>query len=339
MLDIRWRNKIKVKYIGIFIIILNFYIKSFNSSSSLDLVGDMYVFIRYFIPCIFFIYLIIAFLYVIKKIYYFNYILKSTEKIAKGDFSIELKEKSDRDLARLARNINFIRKEYEIVSQERMRNEKLKTELILNVSKDLKIPLTSIMEYIKLYRKNEISKIEKEKYLKIILSKSKRLKVLIEDLFEISKITSGKMELHKEKIDIVDLIYQVIGEYSSYYCDKNIKFTVNSFNEEVILSVDGEKISRLIGNLISNALKYSMKNTRVYISIERNSEKIITISVKNVSLSELDFNPLEILGEYKIKKQGMGLAIAKGIVELHGGKIHIEKEADLFKVYIDLNIN
>lgn len=280
----------------------------------------------------FIIYLILLSFYVMKKVIYFNYILRSTHKISKGDFSVKLKEKGDKDLIKLAHNINSIKDNYEKVLQERIKDEKLKSEIVLNVSNNLKLPVNSIKNYIKLYQNENALEVEKNEYIDIIYNKAKKLKSLIENLFEVSKLNSGKVELHKEKIDIVALIYQVIGETSFDYTEKNIKFIVESFKEEIIINVDAKKISKLMENLISNALKYSVANTRVYIDVRQEQDKI-KISIKNVANYELNADENK---KVKLKNPGFGLVIANGIAELHGGSVNIEGEGDLFKVYLKI---
>lgn len=289
-------------------------------------------------------YLSVVIVYFTVKHTYFNRILKGAEQIAAGNFNLTLKEKGDRDLIRLAKSINSIKTGYETALEEHIKNERLKTELITNVSHDLKTPLTSIVTYVNLLQKEGISEEEATDYIKILENKAKKLKLLIEDLFEVSKINSGKISLELAEIDIVDLIYQVIGEHSNFNKEKNLKFIVNSSEESIFLSVDGKQISRAMGNLVSNVLKYSMDNTRVYIDIARKDGELV-ISFKNISAYEMNFSAEEIFERFKrgdswrnseIEGSGLGLAIAKSIVELHGGRMYIEKEGDLFKVFIVL---
>lgn len=275
-------------------------------------------------------YLVIIFLYIMKKVNYFNYILKSADKIADGDFSIELNESGDKDLSKLAHNINLIKHDYENAIEERLKDERLKSEIVLNVSNNLKLPVNSIENYIGLYQNENTLASEKVEYLNLIYDRAKKLKVLIENLFEVSKLNSGKIVLHKEDIDITELIYQVIGECSDNYSEKNIKFIVNSFSEEVIIKADGKKISRLMVELISNALKYSLDGTRVYIDIEKVSDKIM-VSIKNVANYDM-----QVYEKFDSKTSNFGIIIASGIAEIHGGNMKIEREGDLFKVYVTL---
>lgn len=296
------------------------------------------------------IYILMYFLLVpyvlIKDVTYYNAILRDTEEIAKGNFNLTLRKTGNKELDRLSGNINSIKKGYKKALEEHIKNERLKSELISNVSHDLKTPLTSIITYVDLLQRDEATKEEKEDYVKILDAKSKKLKVLIEDLFEVSKINSGKLDLVKEQVDIVDLIYQVVGECSSYHGEKNIEFKIRSFQNEVILHLDGKQMSRAIENLVSNALKYSLESTRVYIDIDKQREEVL-ISFKNIAAYEMNFNVEEIFERFKrgdesrnseIEGSGLGLAISKSIVELHGGKMYIEKEGDLFKVFMVLKI-
>ncbi len=292
--------------------------------------------------CIIAAYLIFIFIPAFKKASYFNHILKGTKNIASGDFNYELKEKGDKDLKKLAHNINIIKDGFKVAVDEKVKNERLKSELVTNVSHDLKTPLTSIINYIDILQREDVTEEEKKDYIKILDQKSHRLKFLIEDLFEISKMNSGKIELERSNIDIVELMHQCLGELSGYYSEKNIAFKVSSFEEKVMMNVDGKKMARVFENMISNALKYSMENTRVYIDIAEEKENI-SISFKNVSAYEMNFNAEELCERFKrgdesrtstVEGSGLGLAIAKSIVGLHGGTLKIETEGDLFKVFI-----
>ncbi|WP_446898938.1 sensor histidine kinase [Clostridium sp. LBM24168] len=316
-MDIKLTSRRKLEYVLKFVIVIVLY--NLN-----------------FISCIFFIYILLLLLYVLIKVRYFDYIVKNTEAISKGNFYIKLEEKGDKDLLELAHNINLINKKYESVFEEHIKDEKLKVEIIKNFSGNLRFPLYSLEKYIKLYKQQGISEEKKKYYIDIINTKTEKMKYMIEDIFEFSKISSGKIELTDKKINIVDLIYQVIGELCSYHTEKNIKFIVNTFKEEVYLSADGEKISKLMTILVLNSIKYSLENTRVYIDIIRKSENIVQISIKNVSLIEMDFSIREIFEKCNSEGSSMGLIMARAIVELYGGNIKVEKEADLFKVYITL---
>lgn len=319
-------SNLKLRYLLIFFIVITVFIYSLKEYFLNEyIVEGFLVYVGVFLA-----YLVIIFLYVMKKVNYFNYILKSANKIADGDFSIELNEKGDKDLSKLAHNINLIKYDYENAIEERLKDERLKSEIVLNVSNNLKFPVNSIESYISLYKNENTIASEKVEYLNIIYDKAKKLKTLIENLFEVSKLNSGKIELHKEDIDIMELIYQVIGECSDNYNEKNIRFIVNSFSEEIIINADGKKISRLIEELISNALKYSLDCTRIYIDVEKNDDKIV-ISIKNVANYDLGVDE-----KFYSQASKFGIIIARGIAEIHGGSMKVEREGDLFKVYLTL---
>jgi signal transduction histidine kinase len=330
--------------VAILVYLIDYYIKVGYDNSILYFIKKIFYW-EYPYLIFFMFFLSIIFLLTLRKLKYFNNILDNTEEIAKGNLSLKLTKSAYGDLNKMVECINSIRDAYEKTIQDRMKNERLKTELISNVSHDLKTPLTSILTYANLLQRKNLTEEEKENYIDIVDRKTKKLNILMDDLFEVSILNSGKIQLNKEKIDIVELIYQVIGEWSGYYKEKNIKFKINTFSEEVILNIDGKRMSRLIDNLVSNALKYSLSDTRVYIDIEKHNNKII-ISLKNISEYDMDFDTDEIFERFKrgdksrnskIQGSGLGLAIAKGIAELHNGGMYIDKEGDLFKVYLILN--
>lgn len=276
-------------------------------------------------------------------------IIKVNEAIKKsddGNINYEIKEQCSPEVRELLNNISKIKEGYSIAVEDALKNEKLKTELISNVSHDLRTPLTSIINYVNILRQ-DIAKDEQEDYLAIVEKKAKKLKVLIDDLFEMSKINSGKMELFKDNIDIVSLIHQTIGEYYYIYESKNIEFKVDSYREEVYIDLDGKLISRAIENIIINAMKYSLEGTRVYVDIIE-KEGYIVLSFKNISNYEMNFDNKEIFERFargdssrnsRIEGSGLGLAITKSIIELHDGKVHIAREGDMFKIFIYLPFN
>lgn len=265
-----------------------------------------------------------------------NYILKSV-----------INDRSSKEAIELVENILKLKERYQLAVDDRLTNERLKTELISNVSHDLRTPLTSIINYVNILQEDGLSEEEKKEYLKIVDKKSKRLKILIDDLFEMSKINSGKIELRKETIDVMSLIHQAIGEYSYIYENKNIDFNVDSFNEEIPMLLDGKMISRAIENIVINALKYSLENTRIYVTIKIKGS-MIEIAFKNISNYFMKFDTDEMFERFargdksrnsNIEGSGLGLAITKSIVELHSGEVKIKREGDMFKIYVYLPIS
>ncbi|MGG7079374.1 histidine kinase dimerization/phospho-acceptor domain-containing protein [Clostridium sardiniense] len=286
-------------------------------------------------------------MYSIKRNIEIGMVKDDVKIINDGNFDHSVKEIGGIEIRELIENINKMKEGYNVAVDEALQNEKLKTELISNVSHDLKTPLTSIINYVNILQDSRISEEERMDYLKILEQKSNKLKTLIEDLFEVSKINSGRLQLHKEEIDIVSLIYQVIGEYSSLYEDKGIEFKVECDEDEIIMDLDGIMISRVIENIAINSLKYSLEDTRVYAKIIKDDNGVL-ISFKNVANYEMDFNETEIFERFargdksrtsSVEGSGLGLAITRSIVELHGGTTRIKRDGDLFKIYVFLPFN
>lgn len=272
----------------------------------------------------------------------FNKIVLGAHKISQGDLNYKIEGSSIAVLDVLAKDINNMRSGLGNAIQNEVKSERMKTELITNVSHDLKTPLTSIINYVDLIKKGDFTKEEIEDYIKIIDRKSQRLKVLIEDLFEASSAASGEMELNIEKLDIVALLKQSIAEFEEKIKISKLDFRINIPNEKVYVMVDGKRTWRIFENQISNILKYSLDNTRVYINLEESEDRIIII-FKNISAYEIDFNEDEITERFKRGDQsrhtegsGLGLAISKGLTELQDGLFKIKVDGDLFKVEIQL---
>ena len=288
--------------------------------------------------------LFLTMIYGAKKTLDISVVNEALRKVNEGNLQDDIILDGSPAIRELAHNINLIKAGYKEILEEGVRSEKLKTELISNVSHDLKTPLTSIINYVNIIKSKDITEEERSDYIEILEKKSLKLKALIEDLFEMSKINSGKLKLNKELIDILSLVHQGVGEYSSLYEEKNINFKVTCEEDAIYMALDGKMISRAIENLIINSLKYSLENTRVYIEIEKN-EGYVTISMKNIANYEMDFSEEEMFERFargdksrnsKIEGSGVGLAITKSIVELHGGIIKIRREGDMFKIYVKL---
>ena len=289
-----------------------------------------------------FIYICSMGYFVFKFVGGFNKIVLGAHKISQGDLNYQIEGSSTAVLDVLAKDINNMRSGLGNAIQNEVKSERMKTELITNVSHDLKTPLTSIINYVDLIKKGDFTKEEIEDYIKIIDRKSQRLKVLIEDLFEASSAASGEMELNIEKLDIVALLKQSIAEFEEKIKISKLDFRINIPNEKVYVMVDGKRTWRIFENQISNILKYSLDNTRVYINLEESEDRIIII-FKNISAYEIDFNEDEITERFKRGDQsrhtegsGLGLAISKGLTELQDGIFKIKVDGDLFKVEIQL---
>lgn len=284
----------------------------------------------------------IVFLYIIIQMAYFNKIVSQADELVKGNVQKDLPVRGKSVLATLAANINSLKQGVQASKREVVKSERLKTELITNVSHDLRTPLTSIITYTELLKQEDLTLDDRQSYLEIIDRKSKRLKVLIDDLFEVSKMASGTIELQKEKIDIVQLLQQALAEHNETMSESTLQFRITKPEDPIFVLVDGKKMWRVFDNLIGNILKYSLENTRVYISLAKEQNNVI-ISFKNVSKYELGGNSEELFERFKrgdISRQtegsGLGLAIAKSIVDIHEGDLDIDLDGDLFKVTLKL---
>jgi signal transduction histidine kinase len=283
-------------------------------------------------------------LQVAKKIGYFNRIVEKTNELAAGKHGEDLQVDGNTVLDVLAGNINLLKQGVKHSESEQAKSERLKTELITNVSHDLRTPLTSIITYTELLKSEEVTEEERTAYLEIIDRKSKRLKVLIEDLFEVSKMASGSIELVKEKVDLNQLLLQSLAEHDDRIKESSLQFRVTKAENPVYTFVDGQKLWRVFDNLIENILKYSIENSRVFISVHA-VEDLAIITFKNVSKYELSDNNDELFERFKrgdtsrhTDGSGLGLAIVKSIIDLHEGNFEIKADGDLFKAIISLKL-
>ena len=224
--------------------------------------------------------------------------------------------------------------------EEEVKSQRMRTELITNVSHDLKTPLTAIITYTELLREEGVTESQRKEYLAVLHRKSLRLKTLIEDLFEVSKANSGNVAFDTEKVDICHLVRQMYLEYEDKAAKAGLVFRFRFPEQNVFLMLDSDKTSRIFDNLYANIIKYAMPDTRVYVSVESRDGEV-GIELKNISGYELNI-PAESLTERFVRGDsarnsegsGLGLAIARSFVELQGGKMEIEIDGDLFKVYL-----
>ena len=237
-------------------------------------------------------------------------------------------------------NFNNIGSNLDNAIEDAVKSERLKTELITNVSHDLKTPLTSILNYSDLLSKEDNSQEEAKEYAKIINEKSNKLKILIEDLFEVSKATSNNIELDRQELDFNSLVAQSIGEWEDKIKENNIEIISNLPEEKVMLKIDGQKFSRVLDNLFSNISKYALENTRVYVDLR--DEGGVQLTIKNISKYPLNISAEELMERFTRGEKsrttsgsGLGLSIASSFVRAHGASFDIDIDGDLFKVTIE----
>ena len=223
--------------------------------------------------------------------------------------------------------------------KRQVKSEQMKIELITNVSPDLKTPLTSIIGYIDLLKKEDMSP-EAQDYVNVISQKSEHLKEMIQDLFEISKATSGNAELVLEKLDMVKLLQQTLGDMEDRISSSGRIIRTVLPEEPLYISGDGKRLYRVYQNLIENALKYSMEGTRIYVEGRVEEQKVIT-EIKNIAAYEMDFTADKIVERFQrgdvnrtTEGHGLGLAIAKSFSEACGGHLDIIIDGDMFKAVI-----
>ena len=247
------------------------------------------------------------------------------------------------DLRAVSSDINDIGKGMESAVTQRVKAERMKTELITNVSHDLKTPLTSIISYTELLSNTEGLSQEAMDYIAVISKKSLRLKKLTQDLFDISKAQSGNEEVVFEKLDVKVLVEQTLAEYEEEIKGADLTFCTELENELYVLA-DGRKLSRVMGNLMENIFKYTLSNTRVFISAKKTEDNVY-IEFKNISSYPLDFDSNEILERFargdvsrSTEGNGLGLAISKTYVELCKGTFEVIADGDLFKAILKLPI-
>ena len=269
-------------------------------------------------------------------------IVQGIKKISQGIYNFDINVKGPKALKRIADDLKNIQYGVKQSVDKAVKSERMKAELITNVSHDLKTPLTSIISYVDLLSQENITEEQRKKYLGILKDKSDRLKVLIEDLFEVSKASSGSVELHMVNLDPAALLRQTLGEFQDKIENSNLKIIRKFPEEKVTVYADGRKTFRVFQNLIFNIFKYSMDGSRVYIEVS-DEDEYVEVIFKNTSREELNFTEEEILQRFKrgdvsrsTEGSGLGLAIAKSLTEVQNGKFSLKIDGDLFKVKVKL---
>lgn len=251
-------------------------------------------------------------------------------------------ENMPQPLRSLAENFCATQETKEAAIEEALKGERMKTELITNVSHDLKTPLTSIISYVDLLGKCDIQDETAQKYIRVLDEKSNRLKRLIEDLVEASKVSSGAVTLNKMRVNLCELATQAVGEMDDSFAERRLEIVLNMPETPPVIFADSQKTWRIIDNLLNNARKYSLEGTRVYVDVRKeNGEGIF--SVKNVSAEALNIPPEELTqrfvrGDRSRTKEGsgLGLSIAKDLCTLQGGALELQIDGDLFKATVKL---
>ena len=224
--------------------------------------------------------------------------------------------------------------------EEAMKNERLKTDLITNVSHDIKTPLTSIINYVAILKQSDIADPKIQGYLDILEAKAQRLKTLTEDVVEASKVSSGNISLEYMDVDLVEMIQQTEGEMAEKFEARNLIMIVNLPAEPAVVHVDGRRMWRVLENIFGNAAKYAMPGTRVYADLKL-EEDTVDLSLKNVSEHQLNISADELTERFirgdlsrSSEGSGLGLSIAQSLTTMQGGTFNLYLDGDLFRVNI-----
>lgn len=275
--------------------------------------------------------------------------LKRTKKIMEQskNWMVEYDQpvSQDTSLKELDRELTQLNKLIETSQKDTVQSEMLKTELLTNVSHDLRTPLTSIITYGDLLKQESLTDDNRKEYIEIINKKAQRMKHLIDDLFEVTKMNNGEIILDKSEVNLTQLLQQSVSEYSEEFEDHHLKFIFNKPEEAINLPLDGERMWRVFDNIFGNAIKYSMPETRVYLKLEKQND-MAKIELKNISQHELNEEADQLMEKFKrgdssrhTEGSGLGLAIINSIVSLHDGNIDIQVDGDLFKLTIYLPLH
>lgn len=262
-------------------------------------------------------------------------------RIYAGDFDFENAMPEDKILSESSKKLYNIREGLASSLEKQMRSERMKVDLIANVSHDLKTPLTSIISYSDLLYSDKSLPEEAREYAKILYLKAEKLKNNVTDIFDLSKITSGDMKVECEPLDMEKLIVQILVDMEDQFENSNIAVRTDYRAESPMIYADGKKLSRVFQNVFENALKYAMPKTRLFISLTE-EDGLVRVSVQNTSSYEMDFDTKTIMDRFTrggdgllSEGSGLGLSIAKSFTEICGGRFLLSIDGDQFKVIIE----
>ena len=271
----------------------------------------------------------------------FYEIKDALQEIYNGNVEVYLNEENYKgDLKEVSKYVNDIAGGFSNAISEQLKSERMKTELITNVSHDIKTPLTSIINYVDLLEKENIDNENIKKYLEIIDNKSQKLKKLTEDLVEASKASSGNIKLNIERINLDELIKQEIGEFEDKFNKIGLTTIIDIKDKNIYINADGRYIARVLDNIFSNISKYALENSRVYIDVNKENDEVV-VTFKNISREKLNISEEELMQRFvrgdesrNTEGSGLGLSISESLTKLQGGEFKINIDGDLFKVML-----
>ncbi len=288
---------------------------------------------------------LVVFLYVIRKALQNDKIRQAITNIASGDISycVDVDEFTGKQKV-TADHINHIGKNLDTALQEKVKSERFKADLITNVSHDLKTPLTSIINYVDLIKREKVQNEKVQSYLEVLEQKSLRLKTLTEDLVEASKASSGNLKLEISDIDFVELVQQTNGEFNEKFAQRHLELISRLPEQPVLIEADGRRLWRVLENLYNNAFKYAMEHSRIYVDMLVDGDMVV-FTIKNISQHPLNISSEELTERFvrgdssrATEGSGLGLSIAQSLTQLQKGIFQIVIDGDLFKVYVKFPI-
>jgi signal transduction histidine kinase len=264
------------------------------------------------------------------------------DQVRSGNFDYRIPVRKDNEFGRIAQSVNEIASAEKRALKEELSSQRMKNELISNVSHDIRTPLTSVITYVDLLKREGLDSENAQEYLDVIAERTARLNRLTEDLFDAAKASSGAMPVNIVRIDMNMIVEQAVAELGDSFKENDIELIRNPGPEPALVLGDGALLWRVLENLLTNANKYSMRGSRVYIDV-KDSGKMISLEIKNVSEKPLNMTPDEMMERFKrgdgarnSEGSGLGLAIAKDLVNLMGGRFEIEIDGDMFKAIVSL---
>lgn len=341
-------GKLKMPYVGKLIITVGFV-------SVLDLVLIIFNYVRYITrgtayKFSVFVLIQVAMVFVVGTLFFciainFNRLRDSGNRLAKGDYGENLDSRvMFGDFKAINDNFITIKDDMIKALEEKNKNEKMRSELIANISHDIKSPLTSIINYTDIIRSGKCSDEELNDYYQIINRQSKRLTDLLQNLIDVSQITTGSVEFDMDKLNYNIFISQLADAFSVAMDEKKLDLDLRMPQDDVYIVADGMKLWRAFENLFSNVCKYAMPGTRVYLSVDVTDGRVKT-ELKNISEKKINSTPQELLERFKrddasrhTDGNGLGLSIVKSLTELQGGEFEISVDGDLFKAIIIFDI-
>ena len=288
-----------------------------------------------------FIYVLILFVVMARAVLQLERLFESGKRLAEGDLDYQIDTRNmNWKFKQHAQNLNHIRLGISRAVENEMKSERMKTELITNVSHDIKTPLTSIINYVDLLKKEDLNNKMALEYIEVLDRQSKRLKKMTEDLVEASKASSGNIPVVLERLNIVEFLDQAIGEYAEIFQSKGLSVVVNSNNQKLYISADGKLLWRVFDNLFTNINKYAQVETRIYVDINEINDKV-TLTIKNISSEPLNISADELLERFvrgdssrTTEGSGLGLSITRSLLELQRAQFMLDIDGDMFKAKI-----